>query len=601
MPKKTLLIVDAQRIIREPLAAAIQAAGYLTLSAGDGAEAVEMANECDVSLFVFDLALPNVNGVEMLRRLRAMPRYAKVPGILLIDGLDLQAVKQAVEMGIRDYMVKSSFCYEKLLTTIARHVPPHIETPPAAPPQPPKPQPIATPPAAPAKPTPPPAPMVISQISAEIDESAVLKSIKPVVTREQIDEIIATADDLPILASSQHQLKSLVTEGVGSLDDAVHIARRDPMLALRLLRAAHGERFKPTEALGSIHTAMARLGMQEIGEIVNTAPTCVVPAESLPHIDGLAWWQHSVAVAHLAAEFTRLQSTNAEEIDEAYTAGLVHDVGRMVLGLRLKEEYAEVLETAVGLGVSTLAAEAHMLLENHATLVEKALGQWGCPSEMVNAVGLHHTDPAKARRLAGRAHRTLQLINLSNAVAHCQLYGYRNDDTIQPTDTMINALQISPTRLIELFDALPDAVNAVTAEAFPAAQLAGKVTRRQRQLDQLQPAPRIAYLSSDPDGDNLALMARAINPNPQKLKPNFAVVYLRSVRDRAALSERLKRLEVESGLPTLPTIVVSHKGNIALSDAAIKGRNMVMMPQPIESAEFLRNVRKLATSMSKAA
>ncbi|MEM6459534.1 MAG: HDOD domain-containing protein [Planctomycetota bacterium] len=603
----SILIVDPAPMVREPLAAALQAAGFLTLAAGDGEEALEVAGFCPTSMILLDLDLPKLDGVELLRRLREDPNHADTPAVLLIEGTDLSRVQQAVALGARDYLIKSRFTMAALQKLIDKHCPP-----PEAVEAPPEPEADANTQAGPIsgievagdKVPGGNHPRAARVVHAPIVDDAVLKTLKPLIDRPQIDDVIERAHDLPVLAWSKQRLTAALGDGDTTIADVVEIARHDPTLTLHLLREANlADRFGDAPPTASLEAAAARLGLDAVAELISRLETWRLPGDGgVADFDGAGFWQHAVAVAQLAADLTRLAGGRPEEVETAATAGLVHDAGRLLMARHLGPRYAEVVETAEGLQTPLLATEAHLLLETHATLLDKTLRSWNVGPELANPVGLHHHDVKSCRHLAGASVGLLRALKLADALAHALLLGHCGDDEVETTDALVQAMGLDAAALGRALETLPDHVDQARRLVLPAEVTAGAgddVSGGRRLLKDLDPTPRPLYIGLDPAADALAYLVKALNP--AAAPPNVAVVHVRTVRERDAVTGQLQTAEMKAGLGKLPLVLVSPRGNIELDASASLGRSIRLLATPLPPRQLVKAMTRLLPRAEAAA
>lgn len=104
--KKTILVVDDEKSIRELLVFNLEKEGYNTIEAADGAEAVEKALECKPDLILLDVMLPRLDGISVCKKLRYALNINTIP-ILMISARDTESDKiVGLEMGADDYITK---------------------------------------------------------------------------------------------------------------------------------------------------------------------------------------------------------------------------------------------------------------------------------------------------------------------------------------------------------------------------------------------------------------------------------------------------------------------------------------------------------------
>jgi len=109
------------------------------------------------------------------------------------------------------------------------------------------------------------------------------------------------------------------------------------------------------------------------------------PTFTLAHL-----WRHSVAVASATKQIAELQGCGRSRSAEFFTAGLLHDVGILILASRFPDEYAQVLATGRKTGSDLETAEFHVLGATHGEVGGYLLGLWGLPPAVVQAASWHH-------------------------------------------------------------------------------------------------------------------------------------------------------------------------------------------------------------------
>jgi len=101
-------------------------------------------------------------------------------------------------------------------------------------------------------------------------------------------------------------------------------------------------------------------------------------------------WRHSLATTNVARMIARLQDRDTAATGEAFTAALLHDIGKLVFALSLPEEYAAAMRRAERDQVPLWTAEQDALSATHAEVGAYLLGLWGLPEPIVEAVAWHH-------------------------------------------------------------------------------------------------------------------------------------------------------------------------------------------------------------------
>jgi two-component system chemotaxis response regulator CheY len=121
MPK-IALTVDDSKTIREMVSFTLKNAGYQILEAEDGVKAVEVIASNNVDVVITDLNMPNMNGIELIKAIRANPKYVSVPVLMLTTEGDANKKVEGKNAGATGWIVKP-FQPEKLVEVIKRVCP----------------------------------------------------------------------------------------------------------------------------------------------------------------------------------------------------------------------------------------------------------------------------------------------------------------------------------------------------------------------------------------------------------------------------------------------------------------------------------------------
>jgi putative nucleotidyltransferase with HDIG domain len=183
----------------------------------------------------------------------------------------------------------------------------------------------------------------------------------------------------------------------------------DPAFASEVLSIANSLLYAPRYPAGSILQAIAVLGANALQGVCITVGVRAYMGRSMnqPAMKGL--WRHNLACAIIAQ---RLALGGFIDKDAAYTCGVLHDIGRMALGVIRAKEYAQLLEGHQGPATSMLDKERELFGVDHSEAGEKLIAGWQLPSEFIAVTREHH-----APRLADGAWGLPELIKVSCRMA----------------------------------------------------------------------------------------------------------------------------------------------------------------------------------------
>ncbi len=207
-------------------------------------------------------------------------------------------------------------------------------------------------------------------------------------------ELVAKLDFMPSLPQVYLQLNEELRHPDPSLQRVDELIEADMGMTAKVLKLVNSAFFcLPSEISRASH-AVKLLGLDTLRALVLSAhvfeqfESRLLRAEDVQHIS-----DHSLAVSHSARQIAHLEPASQHMQDESFTAGLLHDVGKLILASALEEQYRKVLEYREKADVGLYAAEREVLGCSHAQVAAYLLGLWGLPSTIVEAVAWHH-DPS---------------------------------------------------------------------------------------------------------------------------------------------------------------------------------------------------------------
>jgi HD-like signal output (HDOD) protein len=218
-------------------------------------------------------------------------------------------------------------------------------------------------------------------------------------TLERFREELLGMQQLPAAPEIVQRILALMGREEASCNELAALVNRDPSLAARLLGLANSPFFAPANAITTIPQAVMVLGFSHVRDIVVGLSLW----ESLEAKDANArkrreaLWRHSVAVASTARQLAERAGSDG---GLAFIVGLLHDLGELVLGLRLGEAYWAMLDDAEERKHDLVALEHHWLGCDHAEVGRWLLDSWSLPSALVVGVAHHHL-PLRAHSRKG--------------------------------------------------------------------------------------------------------------------------------------------------------------------------------------------------------
>ena len=212
----------------------------------------------------------------------------------------------------------------------------------------------------------------------------------------RLEEITRLVKMFPGMPGAAIKLLALLDDPGVTVPQIEGILRQDAGLTANLLKLANSAYFGIPSKVGSVRQAVILLGLKRLIQMVVAACTSAIMDRNIPGYDLPAGelWRHSLAVSVAAEGLVRELKLDAAE--EIFTAALLHDVGKLILGQFVQEDYGKI-ELALAQGLPFEIAEAIVLGTDHAAVGAEVLSKWSLPADIVQAVRWHHA-PEKAPR-----------------------------------------------------------------------------------------------------------------------------------------------------------------------------------------------------------
>ena len=228
---------------------------------------------------------------------------------------------------------------------------------------------------------------------------------------ETIQNLMGRVEVLPLSPSLLPKLLPKLSDLDGNFDEVVDIIAIDPSLTSKLLQICNSAFFGQEEPVSSVSEAVSRVGYQSVYLLVAmiNGSNCF-PLPNPTGIDVVRLWKHSISVAFASkfvAESARMDS------NLIFTAGLLHDIGKVVLGQAQPQQMSSIIYKRTDAAVNE--RETILFGFHHAEVGAALLERWKLPAQLVSAVRYHH-DPRGAQGFEPLA----ACVNLGNLFTHGQ-------------------------------------------------------------------------------------------------------------------------------------------------------------------------------------
>lgn len=206
-----------------------------------------------------------------------------------------------------------------------------------------------------------------------------------------IDNLVKT--ELPPLSGSVVQISAMLGDLNVSQNALANKISLDPVLAARILRLANSALYSMGTEVTNLRTAVSSIGNNAISEILMMSSVSdSFGRQVLGSAVGKKMWKHLLATALAASGLCKLAGLRG--VDEAFTAGLLHDIGKLILLRAGPPLYSSLLERSEAESLDISIIERETFGFDHVDLGVAAAKEWNLPDTICNILRFHH-EPLK--------------------------------------------------------------------------------------------------------------------------------------------------------------------------------------------------------------
>ncbi len=252
------------------------------------------------------------------------------------------------------------------------------------------------------------------------------------------------------------QVQALADSSHTTAEDIAEVVSKDTALTTRLLKLVNSAYFSLPRKIDTVSRAVNMIGMRELRNLTLAASAAEVFSRIPANLIDMAnFWQHSVYTGLLARNLA--QCCNVLHSERLFTAGLLHDVGRLLMLMKLPDETAQAESLRLQSKRDICELEEDLVGFSHAEVGAALLQHWNMPENLCASVRYHH-----APDQADDAHLEAAIVHIADKVTHAAQeskdplgspfydpYGALLDSDLNSESITENALQtIQPDALL---------------------------------------------------------------------------------------------------------------------------------------------------------
>jgi putative nucleotidyltransferase with HDIG domain len=219
-----------------------------------------------------------------------------------------------------------------------------------------------------------------------------LSQTKKLTLSKKVQILIGRIGALPCPSETFLQLTNALNSNLSSMGDVSGIVSQDPSLTAKILQVVNSAQFGGSRKIGSVTEAVQIIGLELVRALMLGFQ--VFKFYELKDPAGISLgnlWKHCLRTAITARRLCELEGLPSKMCGDAFTVGLLHDIGKLILASNAPDEFRTAWEKAAQENIPLYEAELAIFGATHAQIGAYLLRLWGLPESIVTPVQMHHS------------------------------------------------------------------------------------------------------------------------------------------------------------------------------------------------------------------
>ena len=276
-----------------------------------------------------------------------------------------------------------------------------------------------------------------------------MANMDPKALRSRVENI----STIPTIPSVLRQLSAIIENPKISLNEISHFVSQDPALTTKILQMVNSALYGFPGRISSVNHAVMLLGLNVVKGLLLS-----VSVFEIMHKAMIGLREHSIGVAIASKVLGRKKGL--KEPEEVFVAGLLHDVGKVILTLAWPEEYEKTVKDAEAAGIAIFDAERSHFSETHAAVAGWLAEKWHFPRKLCECIANHHRP-----QVSTLAPLETAIVHTADVIVKARGIGYSGDRLVPEVNAGAwETLALAETDLREILQELEDSVEQAEEE-----------------------------------------------------------------------------------------------------------------------------------------
>ncbi|HHL40992.1 MAG TPA: HDOD domain-containing protein [Deltaproteobacteria bacterium] len=254
-----------------------------------------------------------------------------------------------------------------------------------------------------------------------------------------MESIIEDVNTLPTLPGIISRLTELAEDRESTIEEMARLVSSDHVLSAKILKLVNSPFYGFPGRVSTVSNALILLGVNVVKSLALSSSIFEIMEK---HAVGL--WEHSLGAAVAASVIT--DTLGMEDAEEVSTAALLHDIGKVILKIKLDERLEEIGRVAADGGISMFEAERRVLDTDHAEIGGWLARRWYLPEQLVEPVMFHHAVERSSKHREKTA-----AVHMADILVKASGFGASGDEFVHSASPLaLEVLGLDMERLEEI-------------------------------------------------------------------------------------------------------------------------------------------------------
>ncbi len=236
--------------------------------------------------------------------------------------------------------------------------------------------------------------------------------------RTEIIQVIRNTRSLPTIPGIINKLSSLADDGRVSVDEMARVVSSDQVLSAKVLKLVNSPFYGFSGRISTVSKALILLGVNVVKSLAISSSIFEIMEKNI-----VGLWEHSLGAAVAANIVAR--RLDLPECEEISTAALLHDIGKVIIKIRLEKDYDTIMAVVKEKEIPMIDVERDLLDIDHAEIGQFLGKSWLLPEKLIEPIACHHNVEKSNAQLTKTS-----VVHISDVLVKASGFGFSGDDFV---------------------------------------------------------------------------------------------------------------------------------------------------------------------------